>query len=157
MVQGALAQTSMPDLARSMSSLGVLVLGMLCAFLFHILVFMSGLSWALTHTNPYQHIRGMGRAMALAMGCASSAVTLPTNILCCEEMGMQPSVARFVLSLGATVSMDGTAIYIPSAIVWLAAQQVPVPANRFLPHPDPSCTCPVLLHPLPAVVRTALR
>jgi len=80
------------------------------------------MSFAVTRTNPYRHILAMGRAMTLSFGCASSAVTLPTNVICCEDMGFNPSVVRFVLSLGATISMDGTAIYVPAAIIWLAAQ-----------------------------------
>lgn len=87
---------------------------------FHMVFFMPLLSFSFTRTNPYTHLRGMTRAMAVSFGCASSAVTLPTNMLCCEDLGYQPSIVRFVLSLGATVSMDGVAIYLPAVIIWLA-------------------------------------
>eukprot|EP00192_Tetraselmis_astigmatica_P009126 CAMPEP_0117652776 /NCGR_PEP_ID=MMETSP0804-20121206/2818_1 /TAXON_ID=1074897 /ORGANISM="Tetraselmis astigmatica, Strain CCMP880" /LENGTH=613 /DNA_ID=CAMNT_0005458867 /DNA_START=159 /DNA_END=2000 /DNA_ORIENTATION=+ len=122
LILSAIAANPLDELMASMSSLGVLVAGLILAFVFHLLVTMSLLSWGFTRTNPYKHIAGMGRAMTLSFGCASSMATLPTNIMCCEEMGFEPSVVRFVLSLGATVSMDGTAIYIPGVIVWLAAQ-----------------------------------
>ena len=122
LILSAIAANPIDALFDAMSSLGVLILGTIGAFFFHILVTMSLMSFAVTRTNPYRHIGGMGKAMTLSFGCASSAVTLPTNVICCEAMGFNPSVVRFVLSLGATVSMDGTAIYIPAAIIWLAAQ-----------------------------------
>ena len=122
LILSAIAANPLDELLASMSSLGVLVAGLILGFIFHLVVTMSLLSWGFTRTNPYRHLGGMGKAMALSFGCASSMATLPTNIMCCEAMGFAPSVVRFVLSLGATVSMDGTAIYIPGVIVWLAAQ-----------------------------------
>mmetsp|Transcript_23793 Transcript_23793/g.42307 ORF Transcript_23793/g.42307 Transcript_23793/m.42307 type:complete len:618 (-) Transcript_23793:269-2122(-) len=122
LILSAIAANPLSALAESMASLGVLMAGLIGAFFFHILVTMSTLSWVFTRTNSYKHLAAMAPAATLAFGCASSAATLPTNILCCERQGFAPSIVRFVLSLGATVSMDGTAIYIPGVIIWLAAQ-----------------------------------
>lgn len=122
LILAAFASQSLSELSTAFSSLGVLIAGLVGAFLFHICVFLSALCFFITRFNPYKHIAGVFRAITVALGCASSAVTLPTTIICCEAMGMRPSVVRFVLSLGATVSMDGSAMYIPSAIIWLAAQ-----------------------------------
>lgn len=122
LILAAIAANPLDALADAMSSLGVLLAGIIAAFFFHILVTMSAMSFIVTRTNPYKHLAAMAPAATLAFGCASSAATLPTNILCCERQGFAPSIVRFVLSLGATVSMDGTAIYIPGIIVWLAAQ-----------------------------------
>merc|ERR1712232_709436 len=118
----AVASNPIGETQDVMLSLSILVAGVLATFAFHLFLLMPLLAYVTTRTNPYTHLRGMTKAMALSMGCASSAVTLPVNILCCEAMGYQPSVVRFVLSLGATVSMDGVAIYLPAAIIWLAYQ-----------------------------------
>lgn len=118
----AFAENSLDDLADSMRSLGVIAVGWVFAFAFHTLVTMPSIAFFCTRKNPYDHLKGMGKAATLAFGCASSAVTLPVNMACCESLGYQPAIVRFVLSLGATVSMDGTAIYIPGAVIWLAAQ-----------------------------------
>ena len=80
------------------------------------------LFYSFTRKNPYAHLAGMTHATTIALGTASSAVTLPTTIECCEKLGYSPSLSRFVLSLGATISMDGTAMYNPAVIIWLAAQ-----------------------------------
>jgi Na+/H+-dicarboxylate symporter len=122
LILSAIAANPLDALVDALASLGVLLAGLIGAFFFHIIVTMSALSWIFTRTNPYKHLSVMAPAASLAFGCASSAATLPTNILCCERQGFNPSIVRFVLSLGATVSMDGTAIYIPGVIIWLAAQ-----------------------------------
>tara|TARA_B100000524_G_scaffold218961_1_gene115227 strand:+ start:635 stop:2692 length:2058 start_codon:yes stop_codon:yes gene_type:complete len=118
----AFSNSSLEQLAKGMASLGVMLAGVHAAFAWHCFVTMPLLVFIRTRANPYEHLLGMGRAVSVAFGSASSAVTLPTSIECCEALGYQPAIVRFVASLGATISMDGTAIYIPSATIWLAAQ-----------------------------------
>jgi Na+/H+-dicarboxylate symporter len=122
LILSAFSANSMDDLSDAMKSLGVLVAGMVACLAFHMLVTMPSIAYFFTRTNPYTHLMGMSKAITLAMGCASSAVVLPVNMSCCERLGYSPGITRFVLSLGATVSMDGAAIYIPAAMIWLAAQ-----------------------------------
>lgn len=103
-------------------SLGILAAGVIFMMFFHVLAFQTTLYFTCTRKNPFIHLRGMGRAAALAFGSSSSAVTLPTNMLCCEALGYDPAITRFCLSLGATISMDGTAMYYGPIIMWLAYQ-----------------------------------
>jgi len=65
--------------------------------------------------------RGMRKAQAIAFSTSSSAATLPVNMECCQEnLGVSKSVTSFVLPLGATINMDGTALYQGVAAVFIA-------------------------------------
>ena len=58
--------------------------------------------------------------MMTAFTTTSSNATLPVNIECCNKMGAEPEISAFVLPLGATINMDGTAIYQAVATVFIA-------------------------------------
>jgi Na+/H+-dicarboxylate symporter len=59
--------------------------------------------------------------MLFAFSSASSVGTLPLNLECCENMGASKEVSSFVLPLGATINMDGTAIYQGVCSIFIAA------------------------------------
>ncbi|KAL1512395.1 hypothetical protein AB1Y20_005652 [Prymnesium parvum] len=120
LVCSAIAKKPFNELAEGMRSLGVVVAGCIFMMFFHVLVFQTALFALLARASPWVHLKGMGRAAVVAFGTASSAVTLPTTIDCCEALGYTPSLVRFVLSLGATISMDGTAMYYGPVVLWLA-------------------------------------
>ena len=62
----------------------------------------------------------MTEAMMVAFGTASSSATLPLTIACCEKRGISHKIASFVLPLGATLNMDGTAMTQIIAVMFLA-------------------------------------
>jgi Na+/H+-dicarboxylate symporter len=62
----------------------------------------------------------VAEAMMVAFGTASSSATLPLTIACCEKRGISHKIASFVLPLGATLSMDGTALLQTVAVIFLA-------------------------------------
>ena len=62
----------------------------------------------------------ISEAIMVAFGTASSSATLPLTITCCEKRGISNRVCSFVLPLGATLNMDGTAIMQTIAIIFLA-------------------------------------
>lgn len=62
----------------------------------------------------------MAEAMMVAFGTASSSATLPLTIACCEKRGISHKVSSFVLPLGATLNMDGTAMLQTVAVIFLA-------------------------------------
>ncbi len=76
--------------------------------------FLSGMS-------PVKFFKGMAPAMITAFTTTSSNATLPVNIECCNKLGAEPEISSFVLPLGATINMDGTAIYQAVATVFIAA------------------------------------
>jgi Na+/H+-dicarboxylate symporter len=63
----------------------------------------------------------MAPAMAFAFSSASSVGTLPLNLECTEKLGAKRDIASFVLPLGATINMDGTAIYQGVCAVFIAS------------------------------------
>lgn len=70
-------------------------------------------------------------AMMVAFGTASSSATLPLTIACCEKRGISHKISSFVLPLGATLNMDGTALLQVVAVIFLA-QAYGVPLDLFL-------------------------
>ena len=62
--------------------------------------------------NPFQHMNSMSEALLTAFSTASSNATLPVTMRCVEEKsGVSNKITSFVLPLGATINMDGTALY----------------------------------------------
>lgn len=66
------------------------------------------------------YLRTMARALITAFGTASSAGTLPFTMECSREAGVDDRAVRFVLPLGATINMDGTALYEAVAVMFIA-------------------------------------
>ena len=71
--------------------------------------------------SPRQHVRAMSPALLMAFSTASSSATLPVTLECVERRaGVSQRVAGFTLPLGATVNMDGTALYECVAALFIA-------------------------------------
>jgi Na+/H+-dicarboxylate symporter len=71
--------------------------------------------------NPYRYLADVREASIMAFSTASSAATLPVSMRVSEEVGgVSKKTASFVLPLGATVSMDGTAAYLSVAVLYIA-------------------------------------
>ena len=104
--------------------MGPLAMVLLCAYLAYGLhgALVYGLSVRLlAGLSPVRFFRGAFAAMALAFTSTSSAAALPVSRKCAGELGADAGVCAFVLPLGATIHMDGTAIYQCVAAVFLAA------------------------------------
>jgi Na+/H+-dicarboxylate symporter len=96
----------------------LLVVGVI---LFHGLVVLPALYFYLTKQNPYRYLLDVRESPIMAFSTASSAGTLPVSMRVCEEMGdVDKKTASFVLPLGATISMDGTAAYLSIAVLYIA-------------------------------------
>lgn len=106
------------ELIGSMAWYMVTILG---ALLLHMAVIYSLLIWALGKMNPLHFFKAMGPAMEVAFTTSSSAATLPVTMECVErDLKVPKSISSFVLPLGATVNMDGTAIMQGVAAVFIA-------------------------------------
>ena len=96
--------------------IGVAYLG----YIVHVVV-VYGLSVKfLAKMSPLAFFKGIAPAMITAFTTTSSNATLPVNIECCNKMGAEPEISSFVLPLGATINMDGTAIYQAVCAVFIA-------------------------------------
>ncbi|MNF78325.1 Proton glutamate symport protein [compost metagenome] len=82
------------------------------ACLVHVLLVYGGLIGGLARLNPLRFFQGIAPALAVAFSTSSSSGTLPVSIECARNnLGVSQGVAGFVLPVGATINMDGTAIY----------------------------------------------
>ncbi len=89
-------------------------------YIVHVVV-VYGLSVKfLAKMSPIAFFKGVAPAMITAFTTTSSAATLPVNIECCNNMGAEPEISSFVLPLGSTINMDGTAIYQAVCAVFIA-------------------------------------
>uniref|UniRef100_A0A158R3T2 Amino acid transporter n=1 Tax=Syphacia muris TaxID=451379 RepID=A0A158R3T2_9BILA len=87
----------------------------------HAIVVLPTLMIVFARRNPIKYVYGMSQALLTALATSSSSATLPLSIKCAEENnGVDPRVARFVLPLGATVNMDGTALYEAVAAIYIS-------------------------------------
>ena len=86
----------------------------------HMVFVYSSLVKAIAKMSPFRFFKGMGEAMIFAFSSASSVGTLPFNLECTQKLGAKKEVASFVLPLGATINMDGTAIYQGVSVIFIA-------------------------------------
>ncbi len=98
----------------------VLLVAYLC-YIVHAVVVYSASVKALGGVGPVKFFKGMLPAIMMAFSSASSVGTLPLNMECCEKLGADKEVSSFVLPLGATINMDGTAIYQGVCAVFIAS------------------------------------
>jgi len=76
--------------------------------------------WTIGKRNPLSYIGYLSKALLTAFSTDSSSATLPITIECVEESGVSERAAGFVLPLGATINMDGTALYEATAAIFIA-------------------------------------
>ncbi|MFN3713433.1 MAG: dicarboxylate/amino acid:cation symporter [Alcanivoracaceae bacterium] len=93
----------------------------LLALAIHGFVVLPILIRVLAKRSPARHIQAMTPALLTAFSSASSSATLPLTMECVEQRaGVSKRTASFVLPLGATVNMDGTALYECAAVLFIA-------------------------------------
>jgi proton glutamate symport protein len=105
------------DVLLGMSAyVGTVLLGLFLLFMFYMLI--VGL---IARKNVWQFMKAIRPAQLLAFSTSSSAAVMPLSLqTATNELGVDEATARFVIPLGATVNMDGTAIYQVIAAVFLA-------------------------------------
>ncbi len=93
----------------------------LLALSLHMFVFLSLILYFLAKVNPLHHIKAMIPVLLTAFSTSSSSATLPVSMECTEKnAGVSNKVTSFVLPLGATVNMNGTALYEGMAVIFIA-------------------------------------
>ncbi len=104
-----------------LGSLALVLLVAYIAYILHMVIVYSAAVKIGAGMGPFKFFKGMFPAMIMAFSSASSVGTLPLNIECSEKLGADKDVASFVLPLGATVNMDGTAIYQGVCAIFIAS------------------------------------
>ena len=110
------------------------ILTVVCGLLIHGLVILPAVLWLFGRTNPYRFLWQMKDALMTAFGTDSSSATLPVTMETAQRKGgVSKKSAEFVLPLGATVNMDGTALYEAVAVVFLfQCYQIPLGLTELL-------------------------
>ncbi|EZA52103.1 hypothetical protein DMN91_011361 [Ooceraea biroi] len=112
---------SISNLAGTAQMLGLYMVTVVLGLMIHAIITLPLIYWFMTRKNPAIFFRGMMQAWVTALGTASSAATLPLTFRCLEENNkIDPRVTRFVVAVGATVNMDGTALYEAVAAIFIA-------------------------------------
>ena len=89
--------------------------------LFHGIVVLPALLYVVTRISPLHFFRGAREALVTAFVTSSSAATLPVTLRCTEQhLHVKKDIANFVVPLGATANMDGTALYEAAAALFIA-------------------------------------
>lgn len=107
--------------AAIIGSLAMVLLAAYICYIVHAVVVYSTAVRTMGGMSPAAFFKGMLPAIMFAFSSASSVGTLPINLECTEKMGASREIASFVLPLGATINMDGTAIYQGVCAIFIAA------------------------------------
>lgn len=106
---------------EELSKLGWYAATVVVGLLFHALITIPLIYFLLLRTNPFVFLGRMGQALLMAFSTSSSSATLPVTMEVAEvKAGVSKKSAGFVLPLGSTVNMDGTALYEATAALFLA-------------------------------------
>jgi DAACS family dicarboxylate/amino acid:cation (Na+ or H+) symporter len=106
------------DLLRTLSLyVGTIITG----FLIHLLIILPVIFYLMTRINPLYHFRAMSSAMVTAFSTCSSGATLPVTMSNVEnKAGVSNTISSFVLPMGATVNMNGTALYECAGVIFIS-------------------------------------
>ncbi len=117
----AVAGNNIESVLSLLSSLGFYTLVVILGLLVHVLLVYTTIVHFFTRFTLKEFYKGIAPAQLLAFSTSSSAATLPVTMECVEEnLGVKNEVASFVLPLGATINLDGTALYQGVATVFIA-------------------------------------
>ncbi|EGP91174.1 unnamed protein product [Zymoseptoria tritici ST99CH_1A5] len=104
-------------------NLGVLLGSSIAGMFIHLFIFLPIIFFCFTRENPFTIWMKCSPAWITAWGSASSAATLPVTMRCLRKQKIAEPIVQFTAPLGALINMDGTAIYFPCVVVFLAITQ----------------------------------
>ncbi|MFN2339292.1 MAG: dicarboxylate/amino acid:cation symporter [Gammaproteobacteria bacterium] len=121
LVAKVVAETGAEQLEALAISLGTFTLTVLLALAIHLFITLPLLLRFVAGVSPWRHFQAMAPALLTSFSTASSSATLPLTMECVEKnAGVSNRTSSFVLPLGATVNMDGTALYECVVVMFLA-------------------------------------
>jgi len=109
------------DIGEVFSNIGWYFGTVMVGLLIHGIVILPATYIIFTRSSPIKFFTNMFQSLATAFGTASSSAALPITLNCLEEKNkIDPRVSRFVIPIGATVNMNGTALYLPVGAIYIA-------------------------------------
>ena len=104
-----------------LSQTGWYFVTVLLALAIHAFVTLPFIYWVFTKKNPYRFMAQMSQALLTAFSTASSSATLPITMkTAISKAGLSKKSVEFVIPVGATINMDGTALYEAIAAIFIA-------------------------------------
>jgi Na+/H+-dicarboxylate symporter len=103
-----------------LGSLGVVVLIAYVCYILHAVIIYSLFLIAFSDVKPWEFYKYMFPAITFAFSSTSSVGTIPLSMQCTRKIGVDNKISSFVLTMGATVNMDGTAIFQSIATIFIA-------------------------------------
>ncbi|XP_078425509.1 excitatory amino acid transporter 3 [Cetorhinus maximus] len=101
--------------------LGLYMATVLIGLAIHGIIILPMIYFIVVRKNPFRFIGGMAEALLTSVMISSSSATLPVTFRCAEEKNkVDKRITRFVLPVGATINMDGTALYEAVAAIFIA-------------------------------------
>jgi len=117
----SVAGNNINNVLELLSALGFYMLAVIIGLFLHMVVTYSTILKLFSKMSLKKFYQGIAPAQLLAFSTSSSGATLPVTMERCEdELGVSEEVSSFVLPLGATINMDGTALYQAVAAVFIA-------------------------------------
>ncbi|XP_003467517.1 neutral amino acid transporter A [Cavia porcellus] len=111
----------MKNIIALVTSLGKYIFASILGHVIHGIIVLPLIYFVFTRKNPFRFLLGLLTPFATAFATCSSSATLPSMIKCIEENnGVDKKISRFILPIGATVNMDGAAIFQCVAAVFIA-------------------------------------
>jgi Na+/H+-dicarboxylate symporter len=105
---------------QELGQIGWYFAAVLIGLAIHAFIVLPLIFWIVRRENPYRFAAAMSQALLTAFSTASSSATLPVTLECAESAGISKRSTEFVIPLGATINMDGTALYEAAAAIFIA-------------------------------------
>jgi len=115
-------------LGSVMSQLGLFIFTVCSGIFIYQFTILQAIYFVFVRKNPFKFWWGLFQAWMTAFATASTAAALPITFRCVEKNGVDPRISKFVLPIGATINMDGTALFVTVASIFIA-QMNDIPLN----------------------------
>lgn len=120
-VLGLITRAAAASGPQTFKALGLYVLTIALGLSIHLFLTLPILLIVLGRIRPWVHFRNISEAMVTAFSTSSSSATLPVTLRCVEKnVGVSNQVTSFVIPMGATINMDGTALYECVGVMFIA-------------------------------------
>uniref|UniRef100_H2YDN3 Amino acid transporter n=1 Tax=Ciona savignyi TaxID=51511 RepID=H2YDN3_CIOSA len=111
----------MQDPAKVLEQLGLYMATVIAGLAIHGLIVLPLIYFIVVRKNPFVYLSGVLQALLTAVATSSSSATLPVTVNCLEKNNkVDKRITRFVVPIGATINMDGTALYEAVAAIFIA-------------------------------------
>jgi len=116
------------ELSSVMSQLALFIATVCSGLFIYQFTFLQAIYFVFVRKNPYKFWWNLFQSWMTAFATASTAAALPITFRCMEKARVDPRISKFVLPIGATVNMDGTALFVTVASIFIA-QMNDIPLN----------------------------